>query len=121
MNTSQQIHTIRVSHQYKDRILVPWAAISGYGPELIKKGQTVTMADGVTAKIKTVQELHIASTECVSLIRELYDISSNVFLHAWYERIPDMSSMWFLDLQLKKSFKMEQQDVDTTGISDEDN
>ena len=99
--------------------MIPWAAMSGDGPELIKKGQVVIMSDGVTAQIRTVQELHIADAECITLIRELYGIESSVFMRAWYERIPDMSSMWFLDLQLKKILKIEQQDVDATGISDE--
>jgi hypothetical protein len=114
MNISTQSQCVKVHHAYRDRIFVPWCAIAGYTPGSLKKGCIITLSDGVDAKIRTMQELHIASSEGIMLAQELYGINVMKFIREWYNRIPELSSMWFVDLQLRKLIQIDH--ADTEGI-----
>jgi hypothetical protein len=114
MSTHTQSQCVKIHHAYRDRIFVPWCAIAGYGPGLLKKGQVVTLSDGTDAIIRTMHELHIASSEGIRLAQELYGINAMQFIREWYNRIPELSSMWFVDLQLRKPIQVDH--ADTEGI-----
>lgn len=102
----------KVSHRFQTRMLVPWAAMSGYNPLDLKKGNIITTSDGSTCKIERMEEIHIMSNEALTIVQSLYKIGQVQFMREWYDRLPDISSMWFLDLTVKKV----KVDVDTEGI-----
>lgn len=59
-------------------------------------------SDGILCQVTCIAELHVSSNEAIVLIADLYQIGSAQFMREWYDRMPDISSMWFLDLTLKK-------------------
>jgi hypothetical protein len=112
MNTSIP----KVFHKYKNRIVVPWCAITGYKLKSFKKGAIIETSDKTFCKIIWMEEVHIGSAKAINLISEIYGVPISKFINEWYKRMPNMSSMWFLDLTLK-----EVKYVDTEGIPTEDN
>lgn len=42
------------------------------------------------------------SDYALAVVRELYGVGQVQFMREWYDRMPDISSMWFVELELKK-------------------
>jgi hypothetical protein len=76
----------------------------------------VETSDSKTCKIERFEEIHIMSNEALVIVQDLYKIGAVQFMREWYDRMPDISSMWFVCLTLK-----EVKDVDTEGLPAEDN
>ena len=89
-----------VSHNFSDRILVPYMAITNSWD--ICKGDFCEMQDGTKAEIIGVENLHMATAEANKISYEMYKLSAWALMNQWYIRGVKFDSACFVVLTLKK-------------------
>ena len=96
---SQTEHVVK--HTLKDRMIVPYVAITNNLELFLTKGDHYVMtADGYHCKIAYCEEKHICELE--DEIQKIYGIDAWSFVRKWHRSAPQMDSMHFLVLDLKK-------------------
>lgn len=97
-----------INHTYKPHgILVPYVAIRG-NIELYVGDKAIT-SDGVPCTIKRIEHIHICSENAEWICREYYKIDVWDFVKRW-NRNMEVSSMWFLFIELKKDERQNNSD-----------
>lgn len=93
----------KISHTFQPEIFVPWLAI-GHNLDFMRtqSGQPVSMSDGKQAEVLSTREVHILSEEAQSISMRLYSISAIMLMVEWYKRNPCLTSMFFVNIKLKK-------------------
>lgn len=110
-----------IPHAFKPKIFVPWAAIPGNIAFMSDKGSTVTTSDGFVCAVKKWKEVHILSQDAVNAVSDLYRAQVMPFLRQWFARIPQMDTMWFVMIELKKLEIDETAATDASALPGEDN
>lgn len=97
---------IYVNCKYRDRIIVPYWAISPnwdwhVTPDNKKIGFLCLMKDGILAEVTECETKTIFEFE--SIIKEIYRVEPYDFLKKWYEASGGMvSNLYLCDIHLKK-------------------
>ena len=90
-----------VNHKFKERMILPFVAITSNVNFVMSKGDHyITTADKIRCKVVNWNEKHICELE--EEIQKLYGIDAWSFVKRWYKSAPQMDSMHFLVLDLKK-------------------
>lgn len=99
-STGNTYHALR--HSYKPQVLVPIVAITHNIDFIFNRCGTryVTTADNIKCIVESSEEKHIC--ECEDLIRQLYNCDPWAYLKRWHKAIPNMQSMEFMLISLKK-------------------
>lgn len=99
-STEDTYHTLR--HRYKPQVLLPLVGISNNVAFLFNRcgNRYITTADNVKCVATSVEELHIC--ECEDIIQKLYQCDPWSYLKKWHSAIPNMQSMEFILITLKK-------------------
>lgn len=98
-----------ISHSFKEEILVPYAAIRNNIQFFeARTGQRVITADGVRCKVVWLEVMNIC--ECEGLIKTLYATEPWDFLCAWHKSKPDMVSLDFVNIRLKRLTAAEEEE-----------
>lgn len=91
----------RINHKFKERMIVPFVALQNNIDFVMSKGEHyVTTADNIRCKVINWSEKHIC--ELKDEIRKIYNLDAWTFLKKWHKWHPNMDSMHFLILDLKK-------------------
>ena len=91
----------RINHKFKERMIVPFVALQNNIDFVMSKGEHyVTTADNIRCKVINWSEKHICELE--DEIRKTYNLDAWAFIKKWYKWHPNMDSMHFVVLDLKK-------------------
>lgn len=94
-------HDYYINHRYKEHIIVPYVGIRNNIDFFLDKGDKhVITSDHIRCKVVNCKEKHICELE--DEIRETYKIDAWTFLKKWHKWHPNMDSMHFVVLDLKK-------------------
>ena len=97
-----------INHTYKTHgILVPYVAVTS-NIEIYVGDKAIT-SDGVPCTIKKIEHIHICSEKAEWICREYYKISVWDFVKKWNRNL-EVSSMWFLFIELKKDERQNNSD-----------
>lgn len=92
----------RINHTFREEIIVPFASVSNNISFCLSQGnKQVIMGDGTRGEVVSYDELHICNLE--GDVKRLYGISAWDFIKKWYALYPNMDSMRFLKIKLKKN------------------
>ncbi len=109
-----------ICHSFKEEILVPYVAIRNNIQFLESRvNQRVITADGVRCKVVWLEVKNIC--ECEELIKSLYATEPWEFLCAWHKSKPEMVSLDFVNIRLKRLTAAEEQDDVESNITEERN
>ena len=90
-----------VNHKFKERMILPFVAVTSNIDLVMNKGDHyITTADNIRCKVVNWSEKHICELE--EEIHKLYGIDAWSFVKRWYKSAPQMGSMYFLVIDLKK-------------------
>lgn len=90
-----------VLHKFKETMIVPYYAVTNNCSLIMSKGDHyITTADKICCKVVNWNEKHICELE--EEIQKLYGIDAWSFVKRWYKSAPQMDSMHFIVLDLKK-------------------
>lgn len=90
-----------VNHKFKERMILPFVGISNNINFIMSNGEHyVTTSDNIRCKVVNWSEKHICDLE--EDIQKLYGIGAWQFVKRWYSYHPQMDSMHFLVIDLKK-------------------
>lgn len=90
-----------ILHSFKEEILVPYAGIKNNIKFFeTRRNQRVITADGIKCKVVWWEVRNILDME--SVIRDLYMTDPWDFLQTWHKSKPDMDSLEFVHIRLKK-------------------
>lgn len=94
-----------INHKYASVVYFPLLGLSPNVswltlPHLDKIGSYVITRDNIRAKVRGYEERPI--TEFEKEIYETYNVSAWDFLKRWVEKMPEISSIYFLKLELTK-------------------
>lgn len=104
-----------IQHKFQHEMFIPWGAINDQDSFITEEKPIVTTCDDIKAKVLVKSELHILSNEAKKIIWRLYGLSTDKYLAMWYSKIPEMYSMYFVQLKLEKI-----ENDTTTGIPAKD-
>ena len=89
-----------INHKYKDRVIVPYVAITNNISFMMTKGNRyIITSDNIKCRVVELQEIHICELE--SLVNELYKMDCWSFIKRWYETKKWMESMHFVYIKLE--------------------
>lgn len=98
-----------ISHSFKEEIVVPYAAIQNNIQFFEARcNQRVVTADGVRCKVVWLEVKNIC--EYGDLIKSIYATEPWDFLCAWHKSKPDMMSLDFVNIRLRKLNAVEEED-----------
>lgn len=90
-----------LKHKYQEEVIVPLVAVSENIDFLFNRGRRMVItADGVSCLVEKAEEIHLMKME--EDVQNLYKMSAWAFAQRWYSYYPDMDSMTFLKIKLKK-------------------
>ena len=92
----------KIQHQFKPLIFVPWCAVSGNIAFMADAHAVVETSDGIQCTVKSWSEIHILSVEAADNVAALYKTQIVPFIREWYKRMPQMDSMYFVEIKLEK-------------------
>ena len=99
--SNEKENLYEINHSYKEEIIVPIVAVSNNISFLMNNEvKCAIMGDGGKSEILAYEEVHICTLE--SDIRRLYNVGAWDFMRKWYKVYPEMNSMLFLKIKLKK-------------------
>ena len=105
VNIEKEVTYHRVRHSFKPEIIVPIAAITNNIDFLLCKGEKRVMTtDGVECTVESHDEIHMCKLE--EHVKRLYNMDMWPFITRWYAVEPNMSSMEFVKMKLKKYEKV---------------
>ena len=114
----------KISHTFKPEIFLPWAGIM-HNIDFMRTqdGQPVQLSDGSQAEVVSINEIHILSPEADMLSHRLYGISAITLLTEWYKRLPIISTMFFVNIKLKKyeAPTISESTTDASPLPEQDN
>lgn len=97
-----------INHSYRNHgILVPSVAVTDN--IFIKVGDKAITSDGTPCTIKRLEHIHICSENAEWICREYYKIGVWDFVKKWNRNL-EVSSMWFLFIELKKDERQNNSD-----------
>ena len=109
-----------INHSFKEEILVPYAAIRNNIHFFeARTGQRVITADGVRCKVVWLEVKNIC--ECEELIKTLYATEPWDFLCAWHKSKPDMVSLDFVNIRLKRLTAAEEEEIVKPNLTEDKN
>lgn len=105
INTEKEVTYHRVRHSFKPEIIVPIAAITNNIDFLLCKGEKRIMTtDSVECTVESHEEIHMC--KLATDVKRLYNMDMWPFIMRWYGVEPDMHSMEFVRMKLKKYEKV---------------
>lgn len=106
VNAEREVTYHRVRHSFKPEIIVPIAAITNNIDFLLCKCEKrILTTDGVECVAELHEEIHMCKLE--DDVKRLYGMEMWPFVLRWYKVEPNMSSMEFVKIKLKKYEKGE--------------
>lgn len=91
----------KVSHKYKECIIVPLVALTNNFEFMVTIGKRfVITQDGIMCSVVQYEERHIC--ELTDDIRKIYGMDAWSFVMKWYKFNPALDSMTFIKLKLVK-------------------
>lgn len=88
----------KIEHKFQKEILVPWGAISNN----IEMSKIVETSDNVLCSVVKKKEVHLMSDEANEIIQRLYSLSQWHYLILWYRKLPSISTLWLVSMELKQ-------------------
>jgi hypothetical protein len=88
----------KIEHKFQKEILVPWGAISNN----IEMSKIVETSDNILCSVVKKKEVHLMSDEANEIIQRLYSLSQWHYLILWYKKLPSISTLWLVSMELKQ-------------------
>ena len=105
VNNDREITYHRINHSFKNEIIVPIVAISNNIDFLLCKCEKrVLTSDNVECTVESHEEVHMCKLG--DDVKRLYDMEMWPYIMRWYNVDPNMSSMEFVKIKLKKYEKV---------------
>lgn len=106
VNAEREVTYHRVRHSFKSEIIVPIAAITNNIDFLLCKCEKrVKTTDNIECVVESHEEIHMC--KLADDVKRLYGMDMWAFIMRWYGVEPNMSSMEFVKIKLKKYEKSE--------------
>jgi hypothetical protein len=102
----------KIEHKFQKEILVPWGAISNN----IEMSKIVETSDNILCSVVKKKEVHLMSDEANEIIQRLYSLSQWHYLILWYKKLPSISTLWLVSMELKQ---VKVEDEESSVISEE--
>lgn len=89
--------------KFKEEIFIPLVAIKDNIDFLCNdKDRECQTIDGIKCTAYNVKEIHIATEEAETIVKNIYNMDLLKFLRTWYKVDKKLNSMWFVRIKLKK-------------------
>lgn len=93
-----------IQHSFKKEVIIPIAALYNnfdFFYNTKEEFKLVKTSDGYICEVKRYKLVHICQLE--NKINEIYHIDTWSYIKRWYNAIPQMDSMMFIVMELRKN------------------